>query len=111
MALLAGELETWPSMGRMVALLRSAELEITVGRYSIRVEGHQARFVFQQYGGDLGDPVIEADAESIADLLSAAQLVSIALVSAGVVHRFELYNDVDELAFYLHHNWPPQTEA
>jgi len=105
-ALLAGELAAWPTMGGMAALLRSAGLAVTVGRYSIRVEGH-SQFIFQEYGGDLGDPVIDADAESVPELLATARLVSEALARAGVVHRFELYDDdADELAGYLHHGWP-----
>ena len=99
MAMLAGELAAWPPMDGMAALLRSAGLAVTVGRYSIRVEGH-SRFIFQQYGGDLGDPVIDAYAESVPELLSSARLVSEALARAGVVHRFEVYGDDDQLAGY-----------
>jgi hypothetical protein len=107
-ALLYGDLAAWPSMDDMAALLRSAGLPITVGRYSIRVEGHSP-FTFQEYGGDLGDPVIEAYAESVLELLATARLVSEALTQAGVVHHFELYDDADELASYLHHGWPLPT--
>jgi hypothetical protein len=107
-ALLAGELESWPSKEGMAAILRSAGLEVTVGMYSVRVEGH-SHFKFQEYGGDLGDPVIDADAETVAELLATARLVSEALSRAGVVHRFELYDDYnDRLAGYLHHGWPLQ---
>jgi hypothetical protein len=105
MALLAGELEAWPPMESMAAILRSAGLSVTVGRYSIRVEGHSP-FTFQQYGGDLGDPVIDADSEDVPELLAMATLVSEALARAGVVHRFELYDDARELVDYLHHGWP-----
>jgi hypothetical protein len=104
-ALLAGELAIWPPMDTMAVLLRSAGLAITLGRYSICVEGH-SRFIFQQYGGDLSDPVIDADAETLTELLATARLVSEALAHAGVVHRFELYDDARELAGYLHHGWP-----
>jgi hypothetical protein len=105
MALLAGELAVWPSIEGMTALLQSAGLDVTVGRYSIRIEGH-SHFAFQQYGGDLGDPVIDADAESFSELLATATLVSEALCRAGVVHRFELYDDARFLVGYLHHGWP-----
>jgi hypothetical protein len=104
-ARLTGELPVWPSKDGMADILRAAGLVVTVGRYSVRVEGH-SRFKFQEYGIDLGDPVIDADAESVAELLSTARLVSEALGRAGVVHRFELYDDGDELAGYLHHKWP-----
>ncbi len=105
MAVLAGELAAWPSKEGMAAILRSAGLAATVGRYSVRVEGHP-HFTFQEYGGDLGDPVIDADAESVAELLTIARLVSDALGRAGVVHRFELYDDDNVLADYLHYRWP-----
>jgi hypothetical protein len=105
-AMLAGELVAWPSKEGLAALLRAAGLAVTVGRYSVRIEGH-CHFKFQEYGGDLGEPVIEADAQSVAELLTTARLVSEALGRAGVVHRFELYDDGgDELAGYLHHGWP-----
>ena len=105
MAVLAGELAAWPSKEGMAAILRSAGLAATVGRYSVRVEGHP-HFTFHEYGGDLGDPVIDADAESVAELLTIARLVSDALGRAGVVHRFELYDGDNVLADYLHHRWP-----
>jgi hypothetical protein len=91
-ALLVGELVARPTMEGMDLLLHSAEMTVTVGQYSIRVE-EPTHFVFQQDGGDLGDPVIDADAESVAELLATAPLVSDALTLAGVVHRFELYDD------------------
>ena len=105
MALLAGELAAWPSMDGMVAVLRAAGLSVSVGRYSVCIEGH-SRFIIQQYGGDLGDPVIDADAEDVPELNATATLVSEALARAGVVHRFELYDDARELVGYLHHGWP-----
>lgn len=41
----------------------------------------------------------------MAELLSTARLASDALARAGVVYRFDLYDDDDELAGYLHHGW------
>jgi hypothetical protein len=94
----------------MAALLQAAGLAVTVGRYSIRVHG-RCNFNFQEYGGDLSDPVIDADAESLPDLLATAQLVSRALAQAGIVHRFELYDDDDDdLSGYLHYGWPLPAE-
>ncbi len=104
-ARLAGELAAWPSKEGMAAILRAAGHAVTVGQYSVRVEGH-CRFKFQEYGGDLGDPVIDADAGNVAEMLLTAGLVSDALARAGIVHRFEVYDDNDELAGYLHHGWP-----
>ena len=104
-ARIAGELEVWPSKEGMANILRAAGLAVVVGRYSIRVEGH-SRFNFGQYGGDLGDPVIDANADSVAELLSTASLVSEALGRVGIIHRFELYEDDHEMAGYLHYGWP-----
>jgi hypothetical protein len=59
----------------MAAILRAAGLTVTVGRYSIRVEGH-SHFNFEHYGGDICDPLIDADAESVAELMQTAGLVS-----------------------------------
>jgi hypothetical protein len=33
-------------------------------------------------------------------------LVSNALARAGIKHRFEIYDENDRLAGYLHHEWP-----
>lgn len=35
---IAGELAEWPSKTRIAAILRDADLQVYVGRYSIRVE-------------------------------------------------------------------------
>jgi len=104
-ARVTGQLDVWPSKEGMADILRAGGLAVTVGVYSICVEGH-SRFKFQQYGGDLGDPVIDADAESVPELLAAARLVSDALAQAGIVHRFEVYDDDHQMAGYLHHGWP-----
>ena len=103
---LAGELDQWPSKPEMAAVLRAARLSITVGRYSIRIEDCD-HFVFQGYGGDLGDPSVDADADSLERMLHDGGRVSEALSDAGIRHRFELYDDDERLVGYLHHNWPP----
>ena len=92
-------------MDYLAAILRAAGLRVQVGRYSVRVQDC-AHFVFQEYGGDLGDPTIEADADSVEDMMIEGRLVSDALARAGIRHRFEIYDDRDELAGYLHHEWP-----
>ena len=58
MAVLAGELSAWPSKEGMAAILRSAGLAATVGRYSVRVEGHP-HFTFHEYVGDEEDYIDE----------------------------------------------------
>jgi hypothetical protein len=103
---IAGELAVWPTKDRMAAILRDAGLRVQVGRYSVRVPDC-ANFVFQQFGGDLGDPMVDADAETVEDIMREARLVSEALACAGVRHRFEIYDDRNALSGYLHHDWPP----
>ena len=104
-ATLYGELATWPTMERMAAILSNAGLHVQVGRYSIRVQDC-SHFVFREYGGDLGDPVITADSDTVEDMISEAKLVSDALARAGIRHRFEILDDKDQLSGYLHHEWP-----
>ena len=104
-ASIAGQLASWPPKERLAAMLREGGLRVRVGRYSLRVEDC-SHFVFSQYGGDLGEPQIEADADSAEELLADAQRVSIALAHAGLIHRFELYDAQEALIGYLHHLWP-----
>jgi hypothetical protein len=100
-----GQLAKWPSKAQMARVLRAAGLRAQVGQYSIRV-ADCSRFIFQEYGGDLGEPQIEAEADSLEEMLHDAKLVSNALTVAGLRHRFELYNDADELVAYVHYDWP-----
>jgi hypothetical protein len=104
-AYLAGELEPWPTKDRMVALLRDAGLDFKEGRYSIRVEDC-SHFIFEEYGGDLGDPQIDADADSLEQMMRDGKLISDILTHAGIKHRSEIYDDQNEMASYLHHEWP-----
>lgn len=103
---IAGELSTWPDKERMAAILRDAGLRVSVRRYSVRVEDC-SHFVFQEYGGDLGEPSIHADAASLDEMMRDGKLVSEALARAGIRHRFELYDAANEMVSYLHHDWPP----
>lgn len=102
---LFGQLEVWPSKSTMARLLSSAGFSVVVGRYSIRLEDCE-HFVLQEYGGDLGEPQIDADAETLERMLEDANRVSRALTAADIRHRFELYDDRDALVGYLHHRWP-----
>ena len=102
---IAGQLAAWPTKDRMAAILRDAGLRVYVGRYSIRVEDC-SHFVFQEYGGDLGDPCVDADADTAEELMGEARLVSDALARAGIRHRFGIYDDNGDLCGYLHHEWP-----
>lgn len=102
---IAGELSTWPDKHGMAAILRDAGLRVYVGRYSVRVEDC-SHFVFQELGGDLGEPSIDADAASLDEMMRDGKLVSDALARAGIRHRFELYDAANEMVGYLHHGWP-----
>lgn len=107
---LAGQLADWPSKARMAQILRDAGLRIVVGRFSIRVEDC-SHFVFQEYGGDLGIPAIDADADTPEAMLHDGKLVSDALSKARIRHRFEIYDHEDNLVGYLHYDWPPDNVA
>ncbi|GAA4467204.1 hypothetical protein [Novipirellula rosea] len=104
---LSGQIDDWPSKTEMARLMESAGFSVYVGRYSIRLQDCE-HFVFQEYGGDLGDPQFDADASSLEKMLDDGGRVSAALASADVRHRFELYNDSDEMVGYLHHRWPKE---
>jgi hypothetical protein len=88
----------------LVALLRAARLKPLEGRYSVRVEECE-HFIFQRYGGDM-EPIIDADAETVARMVADAALVSRALALANVRHRLEVYGSDDRLAGYFHQDWP-----
>lgn len=92
-------------MDRLAEILREAGLTVIVGQYSLRLR-ECSHFSFQEYGGDLGAPRIEADAESTSDMLRDAERVSHALSQAETVHRFEVYDEQETLAGYFHHGWP-----
>lgn len=104
-AVICGQIADWPSKGRMAEILRAAGLYVQVGRFSIRIK-NCSHFVIQEYGGDLGDPAIDADAETVDEMLRDGTLVSDALAKAGLKHRFEIYDEQDNLVGYLHHDWP-----
>ena len=94
----------------MAEVLRDVGVRIYVGPYSIRVEVC-SHFVFQESGSDLGDPRIDADAESAETLLREGKLVSDALARAGIRHRFEIYDHRPDMVGYLHYDWPLEDDA
>ena len=104
-ATVAGQLLPWPSQDQMAQVLRAAGLSVYVGHCSIRVEDCE-HFSFEQFGGDLGDPCIGADAETTERMVQDARLVSNALAAAGIRHRFEVYDGDNNLAAYVHYEWP-----
>lgn len=102
---IAGELSPWPKKDCLAQALRDAGLRVYAGRYSVRVEDC-SHFSFEHYGGDLCDPVIDADADSLDEMMRSAAMVSQALARAGIRHRFEIHDHENNLAGYLHHDWP-----
>lgn len=107
---LYGDLAPWPTKASLIAILSDAGLRVHVGRFSVRVEDCD-HFVFQEYGGDLGDPTIDADADTVEQMIAEGRLVSDALGRAGVRHRFEIYDEGHNLARYLHYGWPQIHES
>jgi hypothetical protein len=89
----------------MVRILEDAGLKVGVGAYSIRVLDCE-HFVFQEYGGDLGNPSVDADADTVEGMLRDARIVSDALSHAGARHRLAIYDELDELHGYFHCQWP-----
>jgi hypothetical protein len=104
---ISGQIVDWPTKDQMVAILSNAGLRVYVGSCSIRVQ-NCSHFVFQEYGGDLGDSVVDAHADTVEDMMREGRLVSEALTRAAVKHSFEIYDDNNVLSGYLHHNWPLQ---
>ena len=105
-AYLEGELEHWPSKARMAELMRRAGFDVYVGTYSVRLRDC-SHFVFQEYGGDLGDPQIDADATTLEQMCNDARRVSEALAAADVRHRFEVHVEGQQaMAMYFHYRWP-----
>ncbi len=105
-AVLSGQLASWPSKQDLAAILEAADVRVIVGAYSLCV-ANASHFVFQHLGGDFGEPQIDADAASVAEMLSDAARVSEALSKARIRHRFEIYDEDNALAAYLHWEWPP----
>ncbi len=104
-AFVSGELRPWPSKDHLASALRAAGLRVYVGQYCVRIEDC-SHFVFQQYGGDICEPSIEADADSPEAMVKDAKLVSDALERNGIKHRFDIYDGKNQLVAYLHHEWP-----
>jgi hypothetical protein len=93
----------------MARALVDGGLTITNGVYKIRVNECEC-FSFETYGGDISDPSIFAEADSVEQSLRDATLVSQALAKAGIRHRFEVHtcpdDDDGEFVAYLHFDWP-----
>jgi hypothetical protein len=100
-----GELSPWASKERLAEVLRAGGLRVYVGPYSVRVEDC-SHFQFEHYGGDLGAPHIDAEADSVEQMQREAAMVSVALARAGLRHRFEILDGHGNEIAHLHHDWP-----
>jgi len=106
-ATLVGNLEPWPSKERLSELLESRGLSVYLGNYSVQIRNiPHTSFSFESYGGNVCDPQISADSDSPEKMFDLAKDISNIFIEANIKHRFEIYNHKDELAFYLHHQWP-----
>jgi hypothetical protein len=88
----------------MAALFKKAGLNISLGRFSIRINDCH-HFVFQQYGD--GIPGVDAGARSLEEMMRDARLVSNALAANGIRHRFSIYGDDDECVGCVYFRLPP----
>ena len=102
---LCGEIDEWPRKFEMARIMRDAGLKVNVGQYSVRLDNCE-HFVFQHYGGDICDPIVEADGSNLEIMTRDARRVSDALTAKNIRHRFELYDDSGEMVGYIHHDWP-----
>ncbi len=85
---LAGQIDGWPSKSEMATLLSTAGLNIRVGTYSIRITDCQ-HFAIQEYGGVLGDPVFDADADSLLRMLADTSKVS-TRIDCSIIYVIDL---------------------
>lgn len=103
--LFSGGLDHWPSKSALAGMFRSDGYLVTEGRYSVRLDDFD-HFEFRELGGDLGPGRVTAESNSAEKLIAFSRRVSKTLADAGVRHQFEIYSGADELAAYLHHDWP-----
>jgi hypothetical protein len=107
---LSGELRPWPPKGRLAAILRDAGFQVTATKFAIRLDD-LSHFSFQDYGGYLAEPRLEAEAADAETLLKEATRVSEALAKAGIVHQFEIHQETGEMKHSLHLGGLPNAGA
>lgn len=104
-AILAGEIDEWPTKTELAHILRSVGFNIVVGKYSIQMKEFDV-FSFQELGGELCAPLIVADRSSTDALAEFSKRISDVLGRNELRHRFEIYNSAQQMVYYFHHNWP-----
>jgi len=104
-AILAAEISKWPSKTELVNIFRSDGYAVIEGKYSVRLAEFD-HFAFRELGGDLGHGSITADHNSTEELVDFSSRVSGTLANSGIRHRFEVYSGKEELAAYMHYDWP-----
>ncbi|MCW9044360.1 MAG: hypothetical protein OQK05_13550 [Pseudopelagicola sp.] len=104
-ATLAAEISKWPSKTELLNIFKTNGYAVIEGTYSVRLADFD-HFIFRDLGGDLGQGTITADHKSTEELADFSGRVSRTLANSGIRHRFEVYSDKEELAAYLHYEWP-----
>ena len=104
-AFIAAEISNWPTKSQLVNIFQSDGYAVIDGNYSVGLADFD-HFAFRGLGGDLDVACITGDHESTEELVAFARRVSQTLANSGLRHRFEVYSEKDELAAYLHHDWP-----
>ena len=54
-----------------------------------------------------GHAALDADADTLEQMIADARMVSDALTSAGIKHQFSVHDHHEELITHFHHEWPP----
>lgn len=101
-----GQLEGTFSPEKLGSLLAAQGLNVQTNRYSVRVTDC-SHFKFEIFNGDVA---VDADADSVQEMLTNTGRVSAALTGAGIRHRFEVYDHHDTQAGYFHFEWPQNPE-
>lgn len=104
-ATLAAEISKWPSKTELVNIFQSDGYTVIEGKYSVRLADFD-HFGFRELGGDLGPGCITTDHKSTEELAGFSSHVSRTLANSGIRHRFEVYSGKEELAAYMHYDWP-----
>ena len=104
-ALLAAEMSRWPSKNELASIFRSDGYTVIEGEFSVKLADFD-HFVFRELSGDLSPGSVSADHRSTEELVVFSRRVSRTLANSGIRHRFEVYSDREELAAYMHYNWP-----
>ena len=88
---------------KMAQALRREGIRVSVGHYALRLSDFD-RFSFEQYGGDLGDPMIQFESTNVEKLIAAVIKISEALKRADIAHYLEVFDEIDDDIFQIEYN-------